>query len=187
MFQKKWSKTVKPNYKNLLPIIQSSHRQAARSPTHTIAPIHTDSYSKTVHIVLLRAPDNSIYVHFVLDKTFLIPSRWDMLDSQIQDILNPPQTDTYLISQIQDILDSQETRHSWLSHVDNLSTHHSSDFHIQHCHSFNKPLYMMRRGQKTNPQKDRYFSCFHMSKSIRGAQNFLLLALKKHFHTPPIT
>ncbi len=82
---------------------------------YTIAPVHTDSYSKTVHIVLLRARDNSIHVHFVLDKTFLIPSRWDMLDSQIQNILNPPQTDTYLISQIQDILDSQETTHSWLS------------------------------------------------------------------------
>jgi hypothetical protein len=72
-------------------------------------------------------------------------------------------------------------------HVENLSKYHSSDFHIQHCHSFKKPLYMIRRGQKTNPEKDRYFSFFHMSKSICGAQNFLLLALEKHFHTPPFT
>jgi hypothetical protein len=49
--------------------------QASSQIPHTIAPVHTDSYSKTGHIVLLKAPDNSIQVQFVLDKTFLIPSR----------------------------------------------------------------------------------------------------------------
>jgi hypothetical protein len=63
----------KPNYKNLLPIIQSLHRQAATSPTLLLPSTH--SYSKTVHVVLLRAPNNSIHVHFVFNKTFLIPSR----------------------------------------------------------------------------------------------------------------